>query len=281
MKGGLLILCIMLVLSLTAIPAGIVSADCPPGETLETTLQPGPAEGKDTWVYALMPTWNFGAGVYTRTGLAFDEGKEDNYAARTYIEFDLSSLPAGVEIDSAVFSIYEYSCYESETGHECVTEDYAIYRVLSAWNEGNKTGTVGDLGEIYWTTQPLFDSTAYGQRSVSLDPNDPYKEQWLDFDITYLVRKWYDGIETNYGMVLKQVDETTVSMFHANTSDWTTASERPKLTIKYTCPGDRTTVGGDVFPVDKTGLIVPWIVLATAAIAGSIYVVRCRALSSK
>ncbi|MFC1995019.1 hypothetical protein ACFLVK_01270 [Chloroflexota bacterium] len=46
-------------------------------------------------------------------------------------------------------------------------------------------------------------------------------------------------------------------------------------------PPSDITVGGDIYTVNKIGLIIPWIALAIAVAAGSIYLVRRRAFVKK
>jgi len=54
--------------------------------------------------------------------------------------------------------------------------------------------------------------------------------------------------------------------------------EEPSLPSTPSKP-PTTTVGGDVFPVNKVSLLAPWIVLAVVTLAGSIVMVRRRARS--
>jgi hypothetical protein len=53
----------------------------------------------------------------------------------------------------------------------------------------------------------------------------------------------------------------------------------PSPSLPSTTPDD--TVGGDVYPVDKTGIIAPWIALAVVIIAGGILLIRRRVHSVK
>ena len=55
--------------------------------------------------------------------------------------------------------------------------------------------------------------------------------------ITDLAKSWWDGSQANFGVMLKDTDESTLEAWKRfRSSDWGTAHERPKLTITYFDP---------------------------------------------
>jgi len=277
-----LVLAITLVFSLiTMSTTTTVLAD----ETTTVTLQPNATDGKDGNVNDTPRNKqkNYGTCEYMECG-RFD----DEHINRAYIEFDLTSLPVGVEIDNAIFSVYQSGYW----GQDAVPSDYAIYKVTETWNEGNRCNSNAVAGEICWNLQPSFDSIAYGLTNV--DPLNPFPK-WIDFDVSSLVRDWYDGTATNYGMVIKLVNEANDCLLTLSSSDYSNSNYWPKLTITYHIPessapvpsqppapeGEVETVGVDVFTVDKTGLIAPWITLGVILLAGGIFLVRRKAHSNE
>ena len=68
-----------------------------------------------------------GASQMLRVGFANADGS--NYYARTLVAFDVSSIPAGVEIVSATLS---FAVAQSGT----VVKSVSVYKVTESWNEG-------------------------------------------------------------------------------------------------------------------------------------------------
>lgn len=134
------------------------------------TLQPGP-EGKDTWI------WNnedFSHGNWGEMRV------NDTSANLQYslIEFDLSLIPSGVTINSALLGLYKYDGY-SDAG---ITID--SHQVTSAWSE-----------DVTWSTQPAMNSAV--ESSTTLFGNG-----WYTWDLTSLTQNWVSGTVDNYGVAL-------------------------------------------------------------------------------
>ena len=173
-------------------------------------LQPG-AEGIDTGVESALPTNNYA--LWPFTGI----GNSASTIVRTYIEFDLSSVPANARVFDADLKLYQYNTLG--------TDDFAIglYKVTSDWEEGT----------IDWDPQPTSSTDAEVTNNIYAGAIT-----WESWDIDTLVQGWLDGNITNYGMMLKDTDESSVNTIaYFYTSDYTTDTTKcPKLEIDYYIP---------------------------------------------
>jgi hypothetical protein len=180
-----------------------------PEQTL--TIQPGAVAGKDTYVYDDDPSENFG----DQTGLYVGSTATGLY--RMYLQFSLDLLPDDAVITSARLGLYYWGTLNA------VATPIGAYRVLGAWSETGLT----------WNNQPVFATTP---------ENSYYVPDWPTNDLVYwyisdLVKDWWDGSITNYGVMLKDTDESTEEAWkYFLSSDWGTASQRPQLTILYYDP---------------------------------------------
>ena len=179
----------------------IFTPGIPYAETL--VLQPG-SEGKDAGV-GNMFEWNgtnFGDSEWF-SGI----GLISYFAA--FIEFDLSSIPAGSTIDSAIITLWaEYL-------------DGQIYfrPVISAWDEMS----------ITWDDQPSTLSPEISYPISRGDPGGPcYMGCALDFDITSIVQYWIDN--SNFGLRVT-ADTPGVGWLMASSDNLTYPT--PKLTVEY------------------------------------------------
>ena len=178
--------------------------------TQTITLQPGP-EGKDAGVSSAVPESNFGN---------FDHSFIGGFSStiiRLYIQFDLSSIPLNARILDADLRLFQYSTWG--------TDNFAVglYKVTSDWEEST----------IDWDPQPTSSADAEVTNNITAGVTT-----WKYWDIDTLVQGWLDGTITNYGMVLKDTDETLVESYAKfYTSDYTTdTTKRPKLEIDYYIP---------------------------------------------
>ena len=175
------------------------------------TLQPNPAMGKDSYVYDTSPEDNFGD--LERVTAGYDLAT----TVRAYLQFNLDLLPENAVITGANLGLVYYSTSSS------VVAPIGAYAVLGAWTE---TG-------ITWDDQPVFATTAEYVINIPAGVTDGF----LYWYITDLVKSWWDGSQVNFGVMLKDTDETTEEAWKRfYSSDWGTAHQRPKLTIYYFDP---------------------------------------------
>jgi Disaggregatase related repeat len=184
------------------------------------TLQPG-STGVDAYIDSSSTTQNTGADT------ANDAIKTSSGAyRRMLINFDLSSIPAGSLINSAVLTLTARLTF---TG-----ANVGIYRVTRSWTEGGVTWNKYD-GSTNWTAAGGdFNATASATSSIG-SLSDGSK---VAFTLTSLVQSWVSG-STNNGLLVKLVDEAGSSIstgLPSYSSDDATSSHRPVLFIDYTEP---------------------------------------------
>jgi hypothetical protein len=169
-------------------------------------LQPGPM-GKDACANGMYPTWNMGNEVYAYINHMMWEH-------RFLIEWDISGLPEGAEIDNAAMEIYCYNFYGEEVG------SIAFHRITETWEEGT----------VNWENQPNYDFT-------DLTIGDwPEVGEWAYFDVTDQVIAWYEEEHPNCGVIGIGTENGCGAAFWS--SDYDDEKElRPKLTVEYT-PAD-------------------------------------------
>ena len=107
----------------------------------------------------------------------------DGQISRSLIKFDISGLPSNVDITAATLRVYLVnSCDYPDTSRRIRT-----YRIVSNWSEGDVT----------WNNKPSYGG-AYGSKDIL-----PTDWGWHSFDVTDLVKEWYAGTYTNYGVMLR------------------------------------------------------------------------------
>ncbi len=188
------------------------------------TLQLGTNSGMDTYLYSGQSTINFGI--------------KDNAVSKFWlfiwlfqnqlIQFDLSSIPQAAHIVSAQLQLYQ----KSGTGGGDVT----VHRVTTAWVEGTKSGS-GTADGATWktadgTTAWTTSGGDYDATPITSSPVTNTGNQTVSWEIASLVEGWITGKYSNNGLLLKPEGNLT-STFAAKED--TTAANRPKLIITYTC----------------------------------------------
>lgn len=183
------------------------------------SLQPGSEDGKDVNLFIFDGGLNHGdresltAHTWTHNGIPSRK--------RSFLEFDLSVIPETSTIHSAYLSLY----YNPTDPWESFDEHYGnnsiyIQRITSTWDEHT----------IIWANQPS--TTAINQ--VQLPPSISPTQDYLDIDVTPLVRDLLESPEGNHGFMIRMVDEINYykGVLFA-TSDHSNANLHPKLVVQY------------------------------------------------
>lgn len=184
-------------------------------------LQPDETSGKDAVISTLDPDFNSATG-------AIKWGREaGGYEYISLIQFDLSSIPVGSIISSAILDIYVDYSYNIS-----VEKAINVKRITSSWNESTVT----------YNGRPSHDVSSRGS-SASFTDLIGHKT----IDITSLVQEWINEVYPNYGVRLHNVDESLFASYVTGySSGHGTPSERPSLTIDYVA---------EINPNTPTGLI--------------------------
>jgi len=173
------------------------------------TIQPGPQQGKDASVNTVAPSDNYGNYNYLSIG---------NYAgqiSRSFLQFDLSSLPVDVVIVDAYLKLFP-----TNPG-DC---SISLYQVTEGWEENT----------ITWNNQPEFLTTPEDTLTIPV-----IVFTWISWDITSLLQEWVDGSIDNYGIILKKDIELpmTNDLIQCYSSDsMFDPTLRPKLETTYYIP---------------------------------------------
>lgn len=163
---------------------------------------------------------------WTTLGVGFNPTGTDR--TRTYLRFDLSSLPAGAPIYAATVSMYSPAAAENTPGLE-------LYGLTKAWDADINWAEYKRHGN--WAT-PGGDFTAEGKAEVKTSerPGGSAPGPW-NFSspaLADLVAEWRGGQKPNYGVILKQAEESGASRFvQLNSSSATPTETRPRLIVSY------------------------------------------------
>ena len=116
-----------------------------------------------------------------------------NQVCRSFLRFDtLPEIEAASVITKAVLNIYTFN-YSADSGLPFMV---SAHEVMGSWSSS----------AVSWNTQPEFESTALDYVYFEPTGNQAIPKS---FDVTKLVKKWYNDPLTNHGVALKAVDETT------------------------------------------------------------------------
>jgi hypothetical protein len=177
-------------------------------------IQPDGTNGKDSYVNQDPSYVN--SNYANASELMFGS---DAWFRRAYLQFDLSSIPANVIVQSANLDVVVTSVYDA-TSHT-----FNIHRVTANWEENN----------ITWNNQPTFDWTAV--TTVNIGGTGNYT-----INITTLVNNWVNNVYPNYGLMIKHPTESPVYTYKRIASSEIGSGNRPKLTVTYNIPPTAPTV---------------------------------------
>jgi hypothetical protein len=189
-------------------------------------LQPDADLGKDALVWSFMPETNYGNHpdfmTYAWTFQFFEETE-----IRSYIGFDLGSIPAEATIQHAAISLY-HNHESSNAGH---AGDNAAFlsRVTESWEED----------AINWNNQPAFTT-----EDEVLIPTSVYEDQdYLRLDVTDMIADMIAEPATGHGFMIRLVTPEILRSMKFTSSDFATdSSRRPRLEVCYTVPTSVKTI---------------------------------------
>jgi hypothetical protein len=115
--------------------------------------------------------------VHTRNHMG---GSGHYFEIDALIKFDISSIPTGTQIESAILYLYYVAFDDNNPGGRPIT----IRAITSDWNEET----------VEWANQPTFDPTVLGSDNVP-----DAVGLWMQWDVTSSVQKFIDGTAINYG----------------------------------------------------------------------------------
>ncbi len=195
-----------------------ISYNCGAGISQTLTLSPQ----KDTWINARGSKQNKNYGASGELKVDREASKPE----RSLLQFDLSSIPPGATVSSAVLYLTKIE------GNDNINVD--VYMVSAEWDEGSG-GSGGANGDASWNQRkPGVDWTTAGGdygpsiATVHVDGNGVY-----DWEVKSAVQQWIDGAD-NFGFLLGSPDGGGNRDQHFASSENPTVGNRPELVIKYT-----------------------------------------------
>jgi len=171
------------------------------------TYQPGPSQGKDAWITNY---YDYGSNYGVDNELLRVGGWGDAYWSALW--FDLNGLPANVS--SVKLQLY---CLPKGTGDTSTPVSMNMYQLGGDWTEDS----------LSWYDDTVY----YSGTKVSLPT--PTQGAWYTIDITTYYRNWKSGIWLNDGLWLTPTANNNRFNQFAS-SDYPTATYRPKLVVTYT-----------------------------------------------
>jgi hypothetical protein len=201
------------------------------------------AELDDAWL------WAGGGSSQNKQSLQL-ENSALGYLKHVFLKFDLSAIPAGSTIDSAVYHASANGAGQNNNDQPIIN----VYYVTKPWAEGEISWSEYSSGNAWANAggdaEGLNDPP--GSPAVTIDL--PAVGVWTWFDITEfkpLIQAWVDGTKPNYGLLMKYASEDPWAAFqwcgseaHEEGSGYQHVA--PTMTINYTPipePGAMALVG--------------------------------------
>lgn len=194
---------------------------------------------QDTTLYEGWNNFSNGAGDFIFTAVTNNGEKR-----HALLRFDLSAIPRGAEIESVSLTLRM-----SRSGGQGAT--VAVHRLSSSWDEGGVNAdanegsgdpaTPGDatwihrsFDDVFWTT-PGGDFEPVASASLAVGGLGTYT--WTSTAALVAdVQRWLDAPPTNFGWLLRVVDENGRRAKRWNSRTNGTGSSRPLMTVVYTRP---------------------------------------------
>ena len=206
-------------LLLIVIPLFFVS--CQKGKVIKQyilTLQPNADDGIDALIFSLDPDGNRGV-CSELSAIAWTNGGTP-VLVRSLFKFDLTAIPNEAVVDSAKLSLYSYNALGNGS-HSTLSGSNECYiqRIASNWNELAVT----------WNNQPSTSTV----NQVILPESINETQDYLDINVTMLVKDQIQISKPNYGFMFKLVTEEYYRQMIFGASDNPDESLHPKLVVFY------------------------------------------------
>ncbi len=141
---------------------------------------------------------------------------------RSLFQFQLDQIPDNAEIISAKLSLYAWGSDDLNGKHDHIFNlynDCFLKRITENWDE--KT--------VNWFNQP--NTTAENQ--ISLSKPSSGDQDYIDLDVTSLVKDMYKYPQSSYGFMLKLKKEAVFRKVNFSSSDHPDPDKWPELEVCY------------------------------------------------
>jgi glucose/arabinose dehydrogenase len=216
----------------------------------------------DTFINSGSPNNNAGSTSW------FDAGTDGTGGIRRGLfRFDLSSIPAGATITSAMVQLTVVKVPSSGP----VNSTFDLFRLLESWNEGTKGGNSGadaSTGEATWNarilgtadwTVPGAKSDAFATASASTAVSSAFNEKysWSGPGVVEDVQFWLDNPSQNFGWLLTSQAESSNRSVRGFASRESGANAG-MLVVNYTTPPPNSPPSVSIIsPADGASFISP------------------------
>lgn len=172
---------------------------------IDPTVMISSSETADACVCSYTETTNYQTASQLRTGFDTDYG-----IRRSYIKFNIpSSIPAG-SITNANLHI------EKLSGASPLVK---AYRCIGSWSSAS----------ITWKNKPSYTTTNESTLSAVYSSGSA----WYTMDVSSIVQSWVNGTYSNYGFVLKDLNENDSDHWTTIYSSDAPSPHKPELYISY------------------------------------------------
>ena len=158
-------------------------------------------------------------------------GSADDADKAIVIAFDLSSIPSSALVHEAIMELY----FIGERGGSGEPKSLSVHILTEAWIEGAGAGDINgqNVPGVDWlwlaAFPPKFSGEVIDERIIGATA-----DVWYSLDITSVVRDWVRRELPNHGVIILEDNpsgEDGTKQFR--TSEYSEASKRPKLAIRY------------------------------------------------
>lgn len=194
---------------------------------------------------------------YSRSdsGLAQDArlyaGTASSHADRSFLRFDLSSIPWNSAVSYASLTLDDTACLDA--GIPCPNLGYSIeaHRMTAAWGAGTPWATLAGATD--------------GVVLASVAGNPSQYNVYQTWDLTAQVQRWVKGTDANYGVALRAANESLGLSGPAwESSRSGNTSARPVLTVTFAAnsthglpPAPPATTGAFVYSATADNPVLP------------------------
>ncbi|MBA2883027.1 hypothetical protein HNR65_003384 [Desulfosalsimonas propionicica] len=174
---------------------------------------------------------------------------ENTPANAILLKADLSALPDGAEIQSAVLHLYQTAAGGDGS------YDLSVHKILNHNPEFNGANGYTYDGVKEWTANsdcyndiPLAQADITAAEDVKTLNQEPGYKQW---DISGMAKAWVDNPDANYGLMINSDDSAAANSHrYFAASEAADANTRPRLEITFTVDPDDADNDGDGYSVN-------------------------------
>ena len=182
--------------------------------TPTATPSPAPAAGTLTFVATADAPLSEARPATAHAGDPLWVGREATGRWRSLVAFDVS-LPPGAQVRRARLRLFMHGLRSGGL------DLYTVYAVTRPWREANAT----------WNARANEYDRGRASGAVAIAGG---ARQFVEWDVTEIVRGWASGAEPNHGFLIRNLELGTNLLSFGNRQD--VAANRPRLIVEYGPP---------------------------------------------